>query len=77
MLIPKDTTDSFDYNTNDKISAFDRKFAYLDYILDAVKNIEIQTFSFIIFDEDIDNMSINEFELYYNDIFKTELIPAI
>ena len=77
MLIPKDTTDSFEYNTNDKISAFDRKFAYLDYILDAVKNIEIQTFSFIIFDEDIDNMSINEFELYYNDVFKNELIPAI
>ena len=77
VTIPKSIIDSYDYDTNDKLNLLDNRFEYVEYIFDTVRTLDIKQFSFVIFEEDIDNMSINEFELYYNNQFKDRIIPEI
>lgn len=77
VQIPKSIIDTYDYDTNDKINLLDNKFEYLEYIINTVKHLDIKNFSFVIFEEDIDNMSINEFDEYYESQFKNIIIPEI
>ena len=78
MLVPREIpADTHDYTTADKIDVLDDRFEYVDYIFNTVKNLDIRGFNFIIFEEDIDNMSVVEFELFYNDIFSNKIIPEI
>ena len=77
VTIPKSIIDSYDYDTNDKLNLLDNRFEYVEYIFDTIRTLDIKQFSFVIFEEDIDNMSINEFELYYNNQFKDRIIPEI
>ncbi len=72
--IPSDT---HDYSTHDKVEILDDRFAYVEYILEAVKNLDIKNFNFVIFEEDIDNMSVLEFDIYYEDVFINKIIPAM
>jgi len=76
-LIKRDLTDYMDLTVGDKIDALDNKYQYLDYVLDTINNMDIKNFNFIIFEEDIDNMSIYEFEEYFSTIFMQEIIPSI
>lgn len=77
IQIPKSIIDTYDYNTTDKLNLLDNRFEYVNYIYDTIKNIDIKNFSFIIFEEDIDNMSITEFTEYYNNQFKNAILPEI
>lgn len=72
--IPSDT---HDYSTHDKVEILDDRFAYVEYILEAVKNLDIKNFNFVIFEEDVDNMSVLEFDIYYEDVFINKIIPAM
>lgn len=78
MIVPHEIpSDTHDYSTSNKVEILDNRFAYVEYILDAVRNLDIKNFNFVIFEEDIDNMSILEFDIYYNDIFINKIIPAM
>lgn len=77
VTIQKSIIDSYDYDTNDKLNLLDNRFEYVEYIFDTVRTLDIRSFNFVIFEEDIDNMSINEFEYYYNEQFKNRIIPEI
>ena len=78
MLVPREIpADTHDYTTTDKIDVLDDRFEYVDYIFNTVKNLDIKGFNFLIFEEDIDNMSVVEFDLFYNDIFANKIIPEI
>lgn len=78
MIVPHEIpSDTHDYSTSNKVEILDNRFAYVEYILDAVRNLDIKNFNFVIFEEDIDNMSVLEFDIYYNDIFINKIIPAM
>lgn len=78
MRVPHEIpSDTHDYSTQDKVELLDDRFEYVDYIYNAVKTLDIKNFNFVIFEEDIDNMSVLEFDVYYNDIFINKIIPLM
>ena len=51
MIVPHEIpSDTHDYSTSNKVEILDNRFAYVEYILDAVRNLDIKNFNFVIFE---------------------------
>jgi len=56
-----DTTDSSDLTTVEEIQTFDNELYYMDEHVQNIKDYDIKNFNYILFEEDLDNMTKQEF----------------
>ncbi len=64
-----DTTDSSDLTTVEEEQVLDSNLYYMDNHIDNIKNYNIKSFNYIVFEEDLDNMSKHELLSFFNDYF--------
>lgn len=68
-----DTTDHTDLTLDSKLEVMDQgQFYYMQEALNNIKELNIQNFNYIVFEEDLDNMYKSEFEEFY----RTQIIPT-
>jgi len=66
-----DSTDKSELGINSVKVLDDGKLYYMRSFKEKILNIDIQSFNYIVFEEDIDNMSFSEFNQYFkNDFFE-------